>query len=123
MATRYQPPAPGERLLLVDNQLPVALARYLAANGHASLHVRDLGMADSDDRAIWAHASAQRWVIVSKDEDFQSLALRLGPPPQVIWVRIGNCRKQALFPVFDRLIGQITSALDRGDAIVEVWAH
>lgn len=72
MATRHQPPAPGERLLLVDNQLPVALARYLAANGHASLHVRDLGMADSDDRAIWAHASAQ---------------------------------------------------LDRGDAIVEVWAH
>jgi hypothetical protein len=36
---------------------------------------------------------------------------------------IGNCRKQALCPVFDRLIGQITSALDRGDAIVEVWAH
>ena len=51
MATRYQLPAPGERLLLVDEQLPVALARYLAANGRASLHVRDLGMADSDDRA------------------------------------------------------------------------
>ena len=30
--------------LLVDNQLPVALARYLAANGLECAHVQDIGL-------------------------------------------------------------------------------
>lgn len=107
-------------MLLVDNQLPVALARYLSAKGYSSLHVRDVSMADADDRAIWAYAAQQGWTIVSKDEDFQDLAIRLGPPPQVVWVRLGNCRKQALFDVFDRLMLSIAAALDLGEAIVEL---
>ncbi len=30
-------------------------------------------------------------VIVSKDEDFHRLSVLHGPPPKVIWVRLGNC--------------------------------
>ena len=30
--------------LLVDNQLPLALARYLAANGWGCAHVQDVGI-------------------------------------------------------------------------------
>jgi predicted nuclease of predicted toxin-antitoxin system len=30
--------------LLVDNQLPLALARFLAANGFDCRHVQDIGM-------------------------------------------------------------------------------
>jgi predicted nuclease of predicted toxin-antitoxin system len=29
-------------------------------------------------------------VIVSKDIDFANLATRLGKPPQILWLRIGN---------------------------------
>ena len=108
------------RVFLVDNQLPVALARHLSATGHSSVHVCDVGLANAEDRVIWAESIKQGWVIVSKDEDFQDLAIRLGPPPQVIWVRLGNCRKHALFPVFDRLMPGITTALDLGEAIVEL---
>jgi len=42
---------------LVDNQLPAALARFLAAKGHESLHVLDLGLATADDRQVWEYAS------------------------------------------------------------------
>jgi predicted nuclease of predicted toxin-antitoxin system len=28
--------------------------------------------------------------MVSKDADFQALSAALGPPPKVIWLRIGN---------------------------------
>lgn len=28
---------------------------------------------------------------MSKDEDFHQRALVSGPPPKVIWVRLGNC--------------------------------
>ena len=30
-------------------------------------------------------------MLVTKDEDFQRLSVRLGPPPKVIWIRLGNC--------------------------------
>lgn len=28
---------------------------------------------------------------MSKDEDFHQMALLEGPPPKVVWVRVGNC--------------------------------
>ena len=74
--------------LLVDNQLPVALARVLDANGWESIHVQDVGLEAADDRAIWQYALARNLVIVTKDEDFQALANRQGGiPPQVVWVQ------------------------------------
>ena len=48
-------------------------------------------MASSPDRAIWAHARDHGLVIVTRDEDFHRLSVLHGPPPKVIWVRLGNC--------------------------------
>lgn len=110
---------PG-RLLLVDNQLPAGQARHLAAIGYPSLHVRDIGLADADDRTIWAHAGERGWVIVTKDEDFQDLSIRFGLPPQVVWVRLSNCRKPSLFEVFDRQTESIKAAMEAGESIVEL---
>jgi predicted nuclease of predicted toxin-antitoxin system len=33
---------------------------------------------------------------VSKDEDFHRLSILHGPPPKVIWVRLGNCSTDAI---------------------------
>jgi len=30
-------------------------------------------------------------VIVSKDEDFHRFSVLYGPPPKVVWIRLGNC--------------------------------
>lgn len=38
---------------LVDAQLPPALARWLASQGHQADHVGDLGLAAAMDRVIW----------------------------------------------------------------------
>ena len=56
-----------------------------------SAHVRDVALAPAPDRAIWAHARDHGFVIVSKDEDFHRLSVLYGPPPKVIWIRLGNC--------------------------------
>ena len=48
-------------------------------------------MTASPDRAIWAHARDHGFVIVTRDEDFHRLSVLHGPPPKVIWVRLGNC--------------------------------
>ena len=48
-------------------------------------------LAGGSDRAIWQHAQDRGLVIVSKDEDFHRLSIFYGPPPKVIWIRLGNC--------------------------------
>jgi predicted nuclease of predicted toxin-antitoxin system len=100
--------------LLVDNQLPAALARFLVERGFACRHVLDLGMAATDDQEIWQLAKDEQLVIVSKDEDFARFADRDGEAAaQVIWVRIGNCRKAALLTAFDSVLPQCGSCSQR----------
>ena len=77
--------------LLFDQNLSHKLVAKLAAEFPGSAHVRDFGLARASDPAVWSHASAQGFVIVSKDADFQQRALLMGHPPKVIWIRLGNC--------------------------------
>lgn len=65
--------------LLVDNQLPVALARYLGAHGWECIHVLDVGLDEAGDQNIWEYAKARSLTIITKDEDFQALANRQVP--------------------------------------------
>ncbi len=107
--------------LLVDNQLPTALARHLSALGLECIHVRDVGLDAASDHAIWEYAKPRNLAIVTKDEDFQALAIQQGfPPPQVIWVRLGNCRKGPLLDAFSRVLPSLKELLAAGDSIIEI---
>ncbi|MFZ0964485.1 MAG: DUF5615 family PIN-like protein [Terriglobia bacterium] len=46
---------------LVDYQLPIALARFLAARGWDCDHVMDLGLGSASDSAIWHYAHDEYW--------------------------------------------------------------
>lgn len=82
--------------LLVDAQLPPALARWSSAQGHQADHVFDLALTDAADTAIWRRALETSAVIVTKDEDFALRAqLHRGGPP-IVWIRYGNVRKADL---------------------------
>jgi predicted nuclease of predicted toxin-antitoxin system len=87
---------------LVDAQLPIALARWLSGKGLNARHVCDLGLDKSPDAEIWHRAKEEgRIIIITKDDDFRLLSDRLECiPPQAVWVRLGNCRKQALMSAF-----------------------
>ena len=52
---------------LVENQLPLKLARHLAARGHEARHVLDIGLERADDPEVWARAIADGCAVVSKD--------------------------------------------------------
>lgn len=82
---------PAPRLLL-DQNLGPALARRLGDVYPGSAHVREFGLAAADDEAIWGHAAAGGFTIVTKDDDFRQRSVLRGPPPRVIWLRLGNCR-------------------------------
>lgn len=59
-------------------------------------------------------------VIISKDEDFCYLAVSPGETGRLVWIRIGNCRKQTLLQTFENHLDQIIQAFDSGSRIVEI---
>lgn len=77
--------------LLFDQNLSPRLSRLLADIYPESVHVRELGLRDADDNAIWVYAKTHGFAIVSKDSDFQQRSLLHGSPPKFIWLRVGNC--------------------------------
>ncbi len=76
--------------LLFDENLSPRLVGELASLWPGSTHIEHLGMRGANDAANWAHARDGNFIIVSKDDDFRSLALVRGPPPKVIWLQVGN---------------------------------
>jgi predicted nuclease of predicted toxin-antitoxin system len=105
---------------LVDNQLPEALCRFLNARGHQSSHVLDLRMDEASDLKVWSYAATGNWIVVSKDEDFIHLANRQGDKGKLLWVRIGNCRKQTLLQAFEKELPGVVRAFDEGSRVVEI---
>jgi predicted nuclease of predicted toxin-antitoxin system len=104
---------------LVDHQLPPALARFLEAHGHFAKHVRELGFKEAEDDVIWQHAVANDMTVISKDQDFYFIATSANAG-RLVWVRIGNCRKQTLFETFKKRLPQIMEAFEAGSRIIEI---
>ena len=76
--------------LLFDQNLSRRLPALLAAEFPGSEQVLLAGLATADDQAVWDYAAAQGLAIVSKDADFARLSASRGPPPKVVWLRVGN---------------------------------
>jgi predicted nuclease of predicted toxin-antitoxin system len=105
---------------LIDHQLPPALARFLESHGHSAQHVRELGLKEADDLVIWHHAAVHDMAVISKDQDFYFIATLPGATGKLIWVRIGNCRKQTLLETFKAKLSQIVEVLETDSRIVEI---
>ncbi len=105
---------------LVDAQLPPALARWLAAQGHEAAHVGDLGMQAASDAAIWDHALASSSAIVTKDEDFAQRKVLADHGPVVVWIRLPNTRRRDLLAWFETVLPEMLAAMARGETLIEV---
>jgi predicted nuclease of predicted toxin-antitoxin system len=106
--------------LLVDNQLPVALAGHLRGWGLDCVHVLEVGLNKAHDPDIWQWATTEGRIVVTKDEDFLLLATRPGDQGRMIWVRLGNCRNPALLAAFDRTRDALLRAIASGQRVIEL---
>jgi predicted nuclease of predicted toxin-antitoxin system len=105
----------------IDAQLPPVLARYLAeAFSVKASAIRDLGLRDSTDRAIFDAARDSGANLITKDSDFVELVQRLGPPPQIVWVTCGNSSNAHIRAVFGATFADTLKLLAAGDALVEI---
>lgn len=76
--------------LLLDENLSPRLVELLQDLCSDVNHVRDVGLASASDDAVWSFAFANGRTIITKDEDFNQRAFLLGPPPKIVWLRVGN---------------------------------
>lgn len=105
---------------LVDNQLPAALARFLASRGVDCRHVLDIDLGGATDSTIWEYASRNDCVVISKDEDFLYMANIPSAKARLIWVRMGNSRTQTLLAAVERLWPGIEAGLEAGERVIEL---
>jgi predicted nuclease of predicted toxin-antitoxin system len=107
-------------VFVVDAQLPPALARWLATQGHDASHVFDFGFERADDRAIWDRALERGAVVITKDEDFGVRKVLEQKGPRVVWVRFGNTTRPEVLRRFEIHLAGIVLALERGEGLVEI---
>ncbi|MEH2399315.1 DUF5615 family PIN-like protein [Nostoc sp.] len=76
--------------LLLDENLSDRIISQIVDLYPNSVHVKTLGLINTDDVLIWEYAKAHDFVIASKDSDFHQRSLLYGHPPKFIYLRIGN---------------------------------
>jgi predicted nuclease of predicted toxin-antitoxin system len=77
--------------LLFDQNLSSRLVVALADLFPGSAHVRELGLHETSDAAVWDYAVAHDFAIVTKDQDFSDRVALVDSPAKVVWIRLGNC--------------------------------
>ncbi len=82
---------------------PIANANWLRCQHEAFVRPESLAPLT----AIWEHAKAYGFVIVSKDSDFQQRSLLFGRPPKFVWLRVGNCPARHVEELLRKHIGAL----------------
>lgn len=76
--------------LLLDENLSPHIPSLLADIYPGSSQIELLGLRGSSDTAVWEHAKAENYILVSKDNDFRQRSFQFGAPPKVVWLSVGN---------------------------------
>jgi predicted nuclease of predicted toxin-antitoxin system len=110
-------------MIWIDAQISPAVAAWIESSFPVGAKaVRDLGMRDAMDDEIFAAAKRENAVVMTKDRDFVALLDRLGPPPQVIWLRCGNTSNARLREILSRTLSEALRLLAAGESLVEITA-
>lgn len=100
--------------LLFDQNLSRRLVSRLETEFPQSAHVAEIGLDQATDHEIWSYAGAEGFVVVSKDADFRQLAFLHGPPPKVVWLRVGNVSTDAIHELLVASV-DVLEAFDRSE--------
>jgi predicted nuclease of predicted toxin-antitoxin system len=107
--------------LWIDAQLSPALASWLRSEFLVdAIAVRDLGLRDASDEEIFEAARKARAVVLTKDADFALILERVGPPPQVIWLRCGNTSNDRLKVLLRSTFAKAIELVERDEALVSI---
>jgi predicted nuclease of predicted toxin-antitoxin system len=108
-------------IVWIDAQLSPALAPWIADRfGVQAFSAKYLGYLDAEDPEIFRAAREAGAVVMTKDSDFLDLLEQHGPPPQVLWVTLGNTSNARMRVVLERNFLRAAALLQSGEALVEI---
>ncbi len=97
------------------------LAAWLAESfGVPAAGVRDLGLRDAEDPAIFEHARTAQAIVLTKDRDFVDLVTRHGPPPQIVWLTCGNTSNTHLRTILTAAWPRAATLLAAGEPMAKI---
>jgi predicted nuclease of predicted toxin-antitoxin system len=111
--------------LWLDAQLSPALCRWLTETFDVRAeHVRTFQLHEAEDPDLFEAARAAAVdAVVTKDRDFIDLVERVGPPPKVIWITVGNTSNENLKRILAATLPDALALLEQGEMLVEVSEH
>lgn len=104
---------------LVDEPLPPALCRWLIRKGHQADHVYRQKLRSRPDHLVRDRAVRDGAIVVTKDEDYRSLARAFGGL-RVLWIRIGNTSNRVLLTRLEEVWPEVVARFEAGETIVPV---
>ena len=108
-------------IVWVDAQLPPRTARWIQERFSLDAKaLRDLGLRDAEDFAIYSAARDANAVMMTKDADFVCLFERYGSPPNVLWLTCGNTSEKTLQELLERHLPTALELFDSGEGLVEI---
>ena len=110
-------------IIWIDAQMSPTIAAWVSSNFSVNATaIRDLGLRDAEDKAIFEAARRENAIVMTKDADFVLLLDRLGAPPQVIWVTCGNTSNARLKEILITTLPKALELLKSGEELVEINA-
>lgn len=86
------------------------------------IHISDEKLIDKSDIDIWSFAKQHQYLaIITKDDDFNSIAALKGFPPKIIHLKVGNVSNQETANILLTQLEKITAFINNDeDAILEI---
>ena len=110
--------------LWLDTHLSPALAEWMALRFKVeAVHVRRMALQQAPDRVLYFAARQEGVIFMTKDSDFVRLQQRFGPPPAVIWLTIGNAKKEAVREILDARLDAALDLIRNGEMLVEIHQY
>jgi predicted nuclease of predicted toxin-antitoxin system len=107
----------------IDAQLSPGLAPWLSERfGIQAFSASHLGYRDAADLTIFQAARRVGAIVMTKDSDFVHLLEQLGPPPQVLWIALGNTSNARMKEVLQATLREALSLFQAGEPLVEISA-
>ena len=105
----------------LDAQISPFIAPWLSSTFDIeAVALKNIGLRDATDRAIFLAARRAEAVVLTKDRDLAYLVTQLGPPPQIVWVTCGNTSNAKLKAILTQAWPSARTLIERGEAIIEI---
>lgn len=112
---------PLNRPIWLDAHLAPSLAAWLESR--FMLEARSferLGLLTASDEDAFAKAREANAIILTKDADFPQILARLGAPPALIWLTVGNTSSTRLRAILGDRLEIALDMIEQGERLVEI---